>query len=186
MENVFTYPSPPYVKVNYRQRDIGRRTHYRLAFFKVMLQVTSDPDDSAELSCNDRRLFFGHQPAVPSSWGDEEGDKWMTMAVKTDSCVVCACVRVWKQYINTLLYWGASPNLHVLFFSVCVNETGIDMQTTQWWRKNNGGLSVLLTPCNNFVDVSAMSLFKSKGNREFGLTSRLLNYHHFIIFTPFS
>lgn len=49
------------------------------------------------------------------------------------------CVCVWEQYINTLLYWGASPNLHV-FFPAWVNETGIDMQTAQRWWKNNSGL----------------------------------------------
>lgn len=127
--------------------------HRQVHFFKVTLQVTSDPDDWTLLSsavmidCYSSAVSLCLSLTVPSSRGDEEGDERMTAAVK-NSCLCCVWVRVWKQYINTSLYWGASANLHVFF--VCVNETGIDMHTIQWWWENNGGLkgvSFIMVDC---------------------------------------
>lgn len=110
---------------------------------------------SAELSCNDRLLFFSHHSLTftghPLSWSDEEEDERMTAPVNTKSShtildvwvtvALSMCVSgIWKQYINILLYWGGSTNLHGCFSPVCINETGIDMQTTEWWWENNRGL----------------------------------------------
>lgn len=47
--------------------------------------------------------------------------------------MLCVCVCMSGYGVNMLLYRSANTNLHV-----CVDETGIDMQTTmvmgeQWW-----------------------------------------------------
>lgn len=132
-------PSPLYVKVS----DIGRRTEYWLASFKVMLQVTSDLDAWTLLSsaimidCYSSAISLCLSLTVPSSWGDEEGDERMTAAVKPDSCV-CMCVPRYKSSISIHCFIEVPALICIFFF--CLRKWDRNRYANnsvvmgeQWW-----------------------------------------------------